>query len=119
VISILRATLENHVPCVTPITGARSLRKPSCHVFHVHTSYSDETQRLVSKLVNLGIKGTAEIALATNGKNLQTVIGQTLADKRGAVFLATAGVASTNLVVGLGSMFVDLGVMGAGGRFIG
>jgi branched-chain amino acid transport system substrate-binding protein len=128
--AILPLIEENNLPYVAPLTGASSLRKASRNVFHVRASYTDETQRLVSKLVNMGIKdlaivyldngfgkevlsdaqktltangikATAEVALATDGKNLQAVIEQTLAAKPAAVFLATAGAASTGLVAGL------------------
>jgi branched-chain amino acid transport system substrate-binding protein len=37
-----------------------------------------------------GIKATAEVALATDGKNMAQVVEQTLAAKPAAVFLATA-----------------------------
>jgi branched-chain amino acid transport system substrate-binding protein len=48
-----------------------------------------------------GIKAVAEVALATDGKNLAAVVEQTLAARPAAVFLATAGSASTGLVAGL------------------
>jgi branched-chain amino acid transport system substrate-binding protein len=128
--AILPLIEENNLPYVAPLTGASSLRKASKNVFHVRASYSDETQRLVAKLVNMGIKdlaivyldngfgkevladaqkalaangikAVAEVALATDGKNLQTVVEQTLAARPAAVFLATAGAASTGLVMGL------------------
>jgi branched-chain amino acid transport system substrate-binding protein len=121
---------ENNPPYIAPLTGATSLRKASKNVFHVRASYSDETQRLVAKLVNMGIKNlaivyldngfgkevladaqkaltangikaVAEVALATDGKNLSAVVEQTLAARPAAVFLATAGAASTGLVAGL------------------
>jgi branched-chain amino acid transport system substrate-binding protein len=121
---------ENNLPYIAPLTGATSLRKASKNVFHVRASYSDETQRLVAKLVNMGIKNlaivyldngfgkevladaqkaltangikaVAEVALATDGKNLSAVVEQTLAARPAAVFLATAGAASTGLVAGL------------------
>jgi branched-chain amino acid transport system substrate-binding protein len=121
---------ESNMPYVAPLTGASSLRKASKNVFHVRASYTDETTRLVAKLVNMGIKNlaiiyldnpfgkevlqdasaalaasgiqaTAQIALATDGKNLNEVVGQTLAAKPAAVFLATAGAASTALVASL------------------
>jgi branched-chain amino acid transport system substrate-binding protein len=128
--AILPMIEESNLPYIAPLTGATSLRKASRQVFHVRASYSDETQRLVSKLVDMGIKSiaivyldngfgkevladaqktlaasgikaTAEIALATDGKNLQTVVDQTVAARPAAVFLATAGAASTGLVIGL------------------
>jgi branched-chain amino acid transport system substrate-binding protein len=128
--AILPLIEENNLPYIAPLTGASSLRKASKNVFHVRASYSDETQRLVAKLVNMGIKdlaivyldngfgkevladaqkalaasgikAVAEVALATDGKNLQTVVEQTLAARPAAVFLATAGAASTGLVMGL------------------
>jgi branched-chain amino acid transport system substrate-binding protein len=128
--AILPMIEENNLPYIAPLTGATSLRKASRNVFHVRASYSDETQRLVGKLVNMGIKdlaivyldngfgkevladaqktlaangikATAEVALATDGKNLAAVVEQTLAARPAAVFLATAGSASTGLVAGL------------------
>jgi branched-chain amino acid transport system substrate-binding protein len=128
--AILPLIEENNLPYIAPLTGATSLRKASKNVFHVRASYSDETQRLVGKLVNMGIKdlaivyldngfgkevladaqkaltangikAVAEVALATDGKNIATVVEQTLASRPSAVFLATAGAASTGLVAGL------------------
>ncbi len=128
--AILPLIEENNLPYIAPLTGASSLRKASRNVFHVRASYTDETTRLVAKLVNMGItnlaivyldnpfgkevladaqkamtaagiKATAEVALATDGKNLASVVEQTLASKPAAVFLATAGAASTGLVAGL------------------
>jgi branched-chain amino acid transport system substrate-binding protein len=128
--AILPMIEENNLPYVAPLTGASSLRKASRNVFHVRASYTDETTRLVSKLVSMGItnlaivyldngfgkevladaqkamtaagiKAIAELALATDGKNLAQVVEQTLAAKPAAVFLATAGAASTGLVAGL------------------
>ncbi len=128
--AILPMIEENNLPYIAPLTGASSLRKASRNVFHVRASYTDETTRLVDKLVTMGIKSlaivyldnsfgkevladaqkaltaagikaSAEVALATDGKNLPQVIDQTLAAKPAAVFLATAGAASTGLVAGL------------------
>jgi branched-chain amino acid transport system substrate-binding protein len=128
--AILPLIEENNLPYIAPLTGASSLRKASRNVFHVRASYTDETTRLVSKLVSMGItnlaivyldngfgkevladaqkalaaagiKATAELALATDAKNLAQVVEQTLAAKPAAVFLATAGAASTGLVAGL------------------
>jgi branched-chain amino acid transport system substrate-binding protein len=128
--AILPMVEESNLPYVAPMTGANSLRKPSKNVFHVRASYGDETTRLVAKLVEMGIKNlaivyldnpfgkevladanktlaasgikaAAELALATDGKNLQAVIDQTVAAKPAAVFLATAGAASTGLVAGI------------------
>jgi branched-chain amino acid transport system substrate-binding protein len=128
--AILPMVEEGNLPYVAPLTGANSLRKSSKNVFHVRASYGDETTRLVAKLVEMGIKNlaivyldnpfgkevladankalaasgikaTAEVALATDGKNLQQVVEQTIAAKPAAVFLATAGAASTGLVAGI------------------
>jgi branched-chain amino acid transport system substrate-binding protein len=128
--AILPMVEEGNLPYVAPMTGANSLRKSSKNVFHVRASYGDETTRLVAKLVEMGIKNlaivyldnpfgkevladankalaasgikaTAEVALATDGKNLQQVVEQTIAAKPAAVFLATAGAASTGLVAGI------------------
>jgi branched-chain amino acid transport system substrate-binding protein len=108
---------ESNLPYVAPLTGASSLRKPGMrNVFHVRASYTDETQRLVQKLVGMGIKDLAivyldngfgkevladavqalqaqgakavtQAALATDGKNLSEVVNQITAAKPGAVLL--------------------------------
>jgi branched-chain amino acid transport system substrate-binding protein len=102
---------ESNLPYVAPLTGASSLRKPGMrNVFHVRASYTDETQRLVQKLVGMGIKDLAivyldngfgkevladavlalqaqgakavtQVALATDGKNLNEVVSQVSAAK--------------------------------------
>jgi branched-chain amino acid transport system substrate-binding protein len=122
---------ENNLPYVAPLTGASSLRKPGArNVFHVRASYTDETQRLMAKLVAMGLKdiaivyldnsygkeilgdaqralitngakAVAEVALAVDGKNIDAVVAQTLAGKPSTVFLGTAGAASSSLVAAL------------------
>jgi branched-chain amino acid transport system substrate-binding protein len=122
---------ENNLPYVAPLTGASSLRRPGArNVFHVRASYTDETQRLMGKLVGMGIKDiaiiyldngygkeilgdaqralaassvkpVAEVALAIDGKNIDDVVARALASKPAAVFLGTAGAASTGLVMAL------------------
>ena len=122
---------ESNLPYVAPLTGASSLRKPGMrNVFHVRASYTDETQRLVQKLVTMGIKdlglvyldngfgkevlgdatraleaqgvkAVAQVALATDGKNLGEVVSQVLAGKPAAVLLGTAGAASAGLITAL------------------
>lgn len=48
------------VPFFAPVTGAQSLREPlNRHIFHIRASYFDETEHLVEKLVNTGIKKIA------------------------------------------------------------
>jgi ABC-type branched-subunit amino acid transport system substrate-binding protein len=98
--------------------------------FHVRASYTDETQRLVQKLVTMGIKdlgivyldngfgkevladataalqaqgikAVAQAALATDGKNLDAVVAQVMAGKPAAVLLGTAGAASAGLITAL------------------
>lgn len=122
---------ESSLPYVAPLTGASSLRKPGMrNVFHVRASYTDETQRLVQKLVGMGIKdlaivyldngfgkevladavaalqaqgvkAVAQVALATDGKNLADVVSQVGAAKPAAVLLGTAGAASVGLIAAL------------------
>jgi len=122
---------ESSLPYVAPLTGASSLRKPGMrNVFHVRASYTDETQRLVQKLVGMGIKdlaivyldngfgkevladavqalqaqgakAAAQVALATDGKNLNEVVSQVSAARPGAVLLGTAGAASVGLIAAL------------------
>ncbi|CAN7379254.1 ABC transporter substrate-binding protein [Polaromonas sp. LjRoot131] len=122
---------ESNLPYVAPLTGASSLRKPGMrNVFHVRASYTDETQRLVQKLVGMGIKdlaivyldngfgkevladallalqaqgakAAAQVALATDGKNLNEVVSQVSAARPGAVLLGTAGAASVGLIAAL------------------
>ncbi len=122
---------ESNLPYVAPLTGASSLRKPGMrNVFHVRASYTDETQRLVQKLVGMGIKdlaivyldngfgkevladavqalqaqgvkAVAQVALATDGKNLNEVVSQVSAAKPGAVLLGTAGAASVGVIAAL------------------
>lgn len=129
--AILPLVEETGLPYVAPLTGASSLRKSGMrNVFHVRASYTDEAQRLASKLVGMGIgsiaivyldnpygkevladaqralaaqgvKAVAEVALATDGKNLDAVVAQVIASKPAAVFLGTAGAASTGLVAAI------------------
>jgi branched-chain amino acid transport system substrate-binding protein len=130
------------IPYVAPLTGASSLRKPGMrNVFHVRASYTDETQRLVSKLVNMqikqlaivyldnafgkevlgdaqkaltanNIKAVAQAALATDGKNLAEVVAQVIAAKPSAVLLGTAGAASIGLIAGLKKASPSLPITG-------
>lgn len=129
--AILPLIEESNLPYVAPLTGASSLRKPGMrNVFHVRASYTDETQRLVQKLVTMGIKdlglvyldngfgkevlgdatraleaqgvkAVAQAALATDGKNLGEVVSQIMAGKPAAVLLGTAGAASAGLITAL------------------
>lgn len=118
-------------PHLGPLTGASSLRKPELHnVYHVRASYTDEMNRLVQNLVSMGIrdlalvyldnpygkevagdatramatsgiKAVAMVALATDGKNLESVVASVMAAKPSAVLLGTAGAATTGLVASL------------------
>ncbi|MGE0498093.1 MAG: ABC transporter substrate-binding protein [Ramlibacter sp.] len=118
-------------PHLAPLTGASSLRKGDLrHVYHVRASYTDEMNRLVDNLVSMGIKdlamvyldnaygkevagdatraltsagikAVAMVALATDGKNLDSVVASVLAAKPSAVLLGTAGAATTGLVASL------------------
>ncbi|SDX61070.1 amino acid/amide ABC transporter substrate-binding protein, HAAT family (TC 3.A.1.4.-) [Collimonas sp. OK242] len=48
------------VPFFAPVTGAQSLREPlNRQVFNIRAGYFDETEHLVEKLVNVGIKNIA------------------------------------------------------------
>lgn len=48
------------VPFFAPFTGAQSLREPfNRYIFNVRSSYYDETEHLVDRLVNVGIKNIA------------------------------------------------------------
>ena len=48
------------VPFFAPVTGAQSLREPlNREVFNIRASYFDETEHLVEKLANVGIKSIA------------------------------------------------------------
>jgi branched-chain amino acid transport system substrate-binding protein len=118
-------------PHLAPLTGASSLRKAELrHIYHVRASYTDEMNRLVQSLVSMGIrdlamvyldnaygkevaedatraltasgiKAVAMVALATDGKNLESVVTTVMAAKPSAVLLGTAGAATTGLVAGL------------------
>ena len=129
--AILPMVEDSNLPYLAPFTGASSLRKASTrNVFHVRASYAEETQRLVQKLMGMGIKdlgivyldngygrevladATAELAtkgakpvvhaaLATDGKNLNEVVSQIMAAKPAAVLLGTAGTASVGLIEAL------------------
>ncbi len=122
---------ESNLPYVGPRSGASSLRKPGMrNVFHVRASFTDETQRLVQRIVSMGIKdlavvyldndygkevladvnralqsqgakAAAQAALAVDGKNLNEVVGKIVAGKPGAVLLGTAGSASVGLITAL------------------
>jgi branched-chain amino acid transport system substrate-binding protein len=119
------------LPYLAPLTGAASLRNAGTrNVFHVRASYADETQRLVQKLVGMGIKDlgivyldnafgkevlagviselaakgvkpVVQAALAIDGKNQADVVAQVMAAKPAAVLLGTAGAASVGLIEGL------------------
>jgi branched-chain amino acid transport system substrate-binding protein len=119
---------ESNIPYVGPLTGASSLRKSTDRsVFHVRASYTDETVRLVQKLVEMqitnlaivyldnafgkevladakkamaaqNIKPAAELALAADGANLKQVVDQLLAAKPSALLIGTAGAASASLI---------------------
>ena len=110
-----------------PLTGAASLRKPSIkNVFHVRASYNDEVKRLVDNLVSMnlrdltiayldngfgkellqvglnalsakGLKAVAQVAVATDGKNVDSAVSEVLASKASAVLMFTAGNVSATL----------------------
>lgn len=128
--AILPLIEEAGIPYVAPITGASSLRKNARHVFHVRASYTDEVQRLMQRLTGMGLKGigvvyldngygremlqeatraltalgttpAAQVAVATDGKNLPQVLQAVAAARPSAVLLATAGTVSVGLVRGI------------------
>jgi branched-chain amino acid transport system substrate-binding protein len=122
---------QTSIAHLAPLTGATSLRRPDLrNLFHVRASYTDETNRLVKFLVSMSInnlaivyldnpygkevladavraleevniKAVAQVALATDGSNIQAVIASVLAAKPSAVLLGTAGAASTGLVAAI------------------
>lgn len=128
--AILPLVEEAGIPYVAPLTGASSLRKGSRNVFHVRASYTDEVRRLVQRLTGMGLKSVGivyldngygremledatralaeqglqpavQVALATDGKNLNDVLAKVAEGRPASVLLATAGAASTPLVRGL------------------
>lgn len=128
--AILPLVEEAGIPYVAPLTGASSLRKSSRNVFHVRASYTDEVRRLVQRLTGMGLKSVGivyldngygremledatralaeqglkpavQVALATDGKNLNDVLAKVAEGRPASVLLATAGAASTPLVRGL------------------
>lgn len=128
--AILPLVEEAGIPYVAPLTGASSLRKSVRNIFHVRASYTDEVGRLVQRLVGMGVKelgivfldnpygrelledanralaaaggkATVQAGLATDGKNLDAVLGQVGSARPAAVLLATAGSATVPLVRGL------------------
>ena len=128
--AILPMVEEAGIPYVAPLTGASSLRKNARSVFHVRASYTDEVQRLVQRLMGMGVKeigivfldnaygrelledanralaaaggkASVQAALATDGKNLDAVVAQVDAVHPSAVLLVTAGAATVPLVRGL------------------
>jgi branched-chain amino acid transport system substrate-binding protein len=122
---------QTSIAHLAPLTGATSLRGADLrNLFHVRASYTDETSRLVKFLVSMSInnlaivyldnpygkevladavralaeaniKAVAQVALATDGSNIQTVIASVLAAKPSAVLLGTAGAASTGVVAAI------------------
>lgn len=113
---------------LAPLTGAASLRKPGINnVFHVRASYNDEVNRLVDNLVDMrldslaivyldngfgkellqvssaaltkkGLKAVSEVAVATDGKNLDEAVKAVLASRPSAMLLFTAGTVSGSVV---------------------
>ncbi|MCD2341770.1 ABC transporter substrate-binding protein [Ideonella azotifigens] len=140
--AILPLIEQAGVPCVGPVTGAASLRRPDLRqVFHVRASYSDEAIRVVQQLVSMGLKDIAlvyldnpfgkevlrdaeaalsdkglksigQFALAVNGANAGELSQQVLAARPGAVLLVTTGSANTALVLALRSKAGGLPMVG-------
>ena len=77
------------VPLISPFTGANLLRDPPInHVFNVRASYGDEVEKLVQHLTTLGVQRNSVLWMSNGfGKDRQ------------------------------GSRFVDLTIIGAGGKF--
>ena len=77
------------VPSISPFTGANLLRDPPInHVFNVRASYGDEVEKLVQHLTTLGVQRNSVLWMSNGfGKDRQ------------------------------GSRFVDLTIIGAGGKF--
>ncbi len=62
------------IPHIAPISGAASLRKNERFVFHVRAGYTEEMQRLVQRLVGMGLKGIAVVYLDNGyGKEMHDV----------------------------------------------
>lgn len=129
--AILPLVEASSLPHLAPLSGASSLRHTGTrNVFHVRASYTDETQRLVQKLLGMGIKDlgvvyldnafgkellgdataamatkgvqpVAQAALAIDGKNLSDVVAKIMAGKPAAVLLGTAGASSVALIEAL------------------
>ena len=128
--AILPVVEDAGIPHVAPVTGAASLRKGARNVFHVRASYTDEVTRLIERLTGMGLKGLGvvyldngygrellevatrslaqlgmkpalQVAVATDGQNLQQVLDAVAAGRPSAVLLATAGTVSVSLVRGI------------------
>lgn len=117
------------IPTVGPVTGAPSLRSADHrNVFFVRPSYRDETQRLVRQITEMGLKRIAVVyldnpfgkevlkdmsqaldaikveragdyALSVDGKNGAELAEKVVAERPGAVLLATTGTANTAFVL--------------------
>ena len=122
------------IASLAPLTGASSLRKSNVkNLFHIRASYTEEAERLVQRLVEMGLKdiavlyldnpyGTeflgdvnrvlqtsklksvAEIPVAVDGKNVNEAVVKALASKPSVVLLGTAGAASGSLISALKKM---------------
>jgi branched-chain amino acid transport system substrate-binding protein len=140
--AILPLTEKAGIPVLGPITGAASLRKPEHKfVFHIRPSYTDEVNRMVQQLVQMGIqdiavvyldnpfgkevlanaqrvlaeqklKAVAAIPLAVDGKNHAEVAQQIVDSKAGAVFLGTTGTGTTDMILSLREKAAGLPVIG-------
>jgi branched-chain amino acid transport system substrate-binding protein len=129
--ALLPLVEEAGIPYVAPFTGAASLRKAGMrNVFHVRAGYTEEASRLVQKLIGMGIsnlavayldnvfgkevladtqsamaiakvKAVAEVAIATDGKNIAEAVAKIMAAKPAAVIMCTAGTASVTLTAAL------------------
>ncbi|GAA6141175.1 ABC transporter substrate-binding protein [Hydrogenophaga sp. 5NK40-0174] len=116
---------EKGVPLVGPVTGAPSLRTDAAqNIFFVRPSYGDEAKRMVQQMTGMGLQRIAivyldngfgeevkglmaaeldkarvstagEYKLALDGSNGAALAQQLVADKVGAVMLATTGTANT------------------------
>jgi len=129
--AILPLIEASNLPYLAPLSGSTSLRKSSSrNVFHVRASYTEETHRLMEKLLSMGIhnlgiaymdnqfgkeiladatsvltahdmKPAVQAALAIDGRNAQEVATQIMAAKPAAVLLGTSGASSVALIAAL------------------
>ncbi len=118
------------IPLVAPVSGAASLRHNERFVFHVRAGYTEEVQRLVQRLLGMGLKGiavvyldngygqelrevavkelaknqasaAAELPLHVSGDNVAEVLAGLKKVRPSSVLLITAGTPSLDMVRGI------------------